>query len=1293
MPSLPLAARVVEVIADWGEGCSPRYRCASGCLVAGRTVLTAAHVVGGAVNVVVRGPDKIVRQAALDARFIGDVDGPGPDLALIEIVASTAGVPAMGLAAVDRDSMAGNPVERCHVIGYPVFKERSTADGGRFRETVDAVGQVPVLSGLTAGLLSVQVSSTPLSLPPAQVALGDSPWSGMSGAPVVADGCLLGVVTEHAAREGPSAITATPLTALEADPAHPGWGPGVMDSGAWWARLGVSDAGALKRLPAPLRGGRPAYWATVAEIRQRTEMLTGRQDELAELASFAGGDEGYRWLVGDAWAGKTSLLAEAVTTLPVDVVCYFLSRREADADSSRFLAAVIPQLASLLEEEPPAAELHQFRALWQRAVERARAAGSPLLLVVDGLDEDLRPPGLPSVAAQLPARSGDHVHVLVSSRPYPELPVDVPAGHPLRQVRPVLVKPYSGAQERAVLARQELDDLLRRDDDGLAADVLGLLTAAAGPLAVQDLAAMTVVAPQSAALARQIRRLLTTPAARSMQTAGLPGGDRYQFAHESLLAYAQADDDLNDPDFRRRVHQWAQRWRAAGWPTAAHGEQSTPQYLLDTYPSTLARDPQRLAQLTSDPGWIEAAIASTGVDRVLTDLRRAVAANPASTVVAAVLEAVTGQALNLRFPQPVDQPGYILRQLWMQSAELADHDLADDIRERLESPRGPALVPEWTTRRASRALSADLGRHDGWVAAVAVLADGRVVSGGDDGRVLVWDPAHLGVGPAELGRHDSRVAAVAVLADGRVVSGGDDGRVLVWDPAHLGVGPAELGRHDSRVSAVAVLADGRVVSGGDDGRVLVWDPAHLGVGPAELGRHDGWVAAVAVLADGRVVSGGDDKRVLVWDPAHLGVGPAELGRHDSRELGRDDSRVRAVAGLADGRVVSGGDDGRVLVWDPAHPGVGPAELGNLDGWLLAVAVLADGRVVTGGDDGRVLVWDPAHLGVGPAELGRHDSRVSAVAVLADGRVVTGGSDRRVLVWDPAHLGVGPAELGRHSWVTAVAVLADGRVVTGGNDRQVLVWDMAGPVAAPVELGRHDSWVAAVAGLADGRVVTGGNDGRVLVWETAGPVAGPAELGHQSWIRAVAGLADGRVVTGGNDGRVLVWDPAHLEAGPAELGHHSRVTAVAGLADGRVVTGGNDGRVLVWDPAHLEAGPAELGHHSRVTAVAVLADGRVVTGGNDGRVLVWDPAHLEAGPAELSRHHRRVTAVAVLADGRVVSGGNDGRVLVCNPAGAGSQVVQLTCSVTALATAPPGPARSNLAIVHQGSGFSLWSFAG
>jgi hypothetical protein len=48
------------------------------------------------------------------------------------------------------------------------------------------------------------------------------------------------------------------------------------------------------------------------------------------------------------------------------------------------------------------------------------------------------------------------------------------------------------------------------------------------------------------------------------------------------------------------------------------------------------------------------------------------------------------------------------------------------------------------------------------------------------------DLAAPGTAPAELGRHHGRVGAVAVLADGRVASSGDDGRVLVWDPAAPG---------------------------------------------------------------------------------------------------------------------------------------------------------------------------------------------------------------------------------------------------------------------------------------------------------------------------------------------------------------------------------------------------------------------------------------------------------------------------------------------------------------------------
>ena len=96
-------------------------------------------------------------------------------------------------------------------------------------------------------------------------------------------------------------------------------------------------------------------------------------------------------------------------------------------------------------------------------------------------------------------------------------------------------------------------------------------------------------------------------------------------------------------------------------------------------------------------------------------------------------------------------------------------------------------------------------------------------------------PAQSGTHPIKLGRDEDRVAAIAVLGDGRIVTGGHSfdggrGRVLVWDPAQAGTDRVELGRDEDGVAAIAVLGDGRIVTGGHrfrgvGGRVLVWDPA------------------------------------------------------------------------------------------------------------------------------------------------------------------------------------------------------------------------------------------------------------------------------------------------------------------------------------------------------------------------------------------------------------------------------------------------------------------------------------
>ncbi|MGC5225000.1 WD40 repeat domain-containing protein [Micromonospora sp. DT81.3] len=111
------------------------------------------------------------------------------------------------------------------------------------------------------------------------------------------------------------------------------------------------------------------------------------------------------------------------------------------------------------------------------------------------------------------------------------------------------------------------------------------------------------------------------------------------------------------------------------------------------------------------------------------------------------------------------------------------------------------------------------------------------------------------------------------LADGRIATGGYDGRVRVWAPHHPG--PVELGTAiapglpNRSVGAVTALPDARIPTGGRDNRVLIWDSHHPGT-PLELGTHDDWVGSVIALPDGRIATGGDCK-VRIWNPHRHGT--------------------------------------------------------------------------------------------------------------------------------------------------------------------------------------------------------------------------------------------------------------------------------------------------------------------------------------------------------------------------------------------------------------------------------------
>ena len=178
------------------------------------------------------------------------------------------------------------------------------------------------------------------------------------------------------------------------------------------------------------------------------------------------------------------------------------------------------------------------------------------------------------------------------------------------------------------------------------------------------------------------------------------------------------------------------------------------------------------------------------------------------------------------------------------------------------------------------------------------------------GRIDILDIGDL-QNPVKRLEIQSRAIVVALSPNGtRMVSGGDDNTVRIWD-AETGEPVGEpLQGHEDWVRSVAFSPDGtRIVSGGDDNAVRIWD-AETGEPVGEpLQGHEDWVRSVAFSPDGtRIVSGGDDNAVRIWD--------AETGEAVGEPMHGHEDGVRSAAYSSDERrIISSSDDGTVRIWN------------------------------------------------------------------------------------------------------------------------------------------------------------------------------------------------------------------------------------------------------------------------------------------------------------------------------------------------------------------------------------------
>jgi hypothetical protein len=604
-------ARVAELIVTHVEG---RGR-GSGYRVTTEAVLTAAHVLEGALSVRVRfEPDLPGEWSTTAVSWWAD---PDSDVAVVSIFPRSGERPVSPV----RFGRVGDraAVLAVQAVGFPRWKIRTddgtipaAGDGrSRYRDAHHAVGSVAVLSNWREGTLEVVMAPAPAPDPSGQV----SPWEGMSGAALWVGERIVGVVSKHHPGDGLAWLAAARIDHA-VDRCDSARRSALRAMLPLWPENSEQLPDVLPALPGQLVT--TAYLAQLADVAPAH--LLDREVELDELVSFCAGEQPYAWWQAGPWAGKSALLSWFVLHPPagVEVVSFFITSRLAgQSDSDAFTDALLEQLAALTEEplhavlEARVRRGHTLRLL-QAAANRCTEAGRRLVLVVDGLDEDTSTTSgidRPSIASLLPRRPPPGVRVLIASRPHPELPHDVPGDHPLRTlaVRPLSVSSHARGIE--IAANNELTRLLKGSP--FQREVLGLITACGGGLTQGDLEELTNRPPY------ELDGLLRGVFGRSIggRISPTPALDRpaermYLFIHETLRETAEQQYGASLAGYRDRLHTWAAGYQAWGWPT------DTPMYLLRGYFRLLATtgDSARLLACATDRGRHDRMLDLTGGD-------------------------------------------------------------------------------------------------------------------------------------------------------------------------------------------------------------------------------------------------------------------------------------------------------------------------------------------------------------------------------------------------------------------------------------------------------------------------------------------------------------------------------------------------------------------------------------------------------------------------------------------------------------------------------------------------------
>jgi len=251
--------------------------------------------------------------------------------------------------------------------------------------------------------------------------------------------------------------------------------------------------------------------------------------------------------------------------------------------------------------------------------------------------------------------------------------------------------------------------------------------------------------------------------------------------------------------------------------------------------------------------------------------------------------------------------------------------------------------------------------HTEWVTTVSHCRDGRIISGGLDSKLCLWQAS--GVSCVDLTGHVGSISRVRAHAHMDIaISAAYDRTLRAWDLRKK----TELGcctGHDASITEF-VWVDDVVASGDRAGMVRVWDARtaqHMGT----LRGHKGHITAMLALPQegsgeeaqsgsphsGLIATGAQDGQLRIWDLRQK-LNTYTMAAHPGGAINE--------IGITMGSppvIVTAGADGRLLGFDPRAAFQPLFEFGDITADFIYSMLVLDDLVFTGDGRGRVVCFD------------------------------------------------------------------------------------------------------------------------------------------------------------------------------------------------------------------------------------------------------------------------------------------------------------------------------------------------